>query len=192
MARPTRAEIIDAIVSEATHELCRFTGDTRDGTAPPIRLENFNIEALRYGAKALRARLSRLSRTQLNAELCEAAVYVRTVKDAVRSAAVSLESREREELSRQQRERAQKPRLQPAILAAARHYRAQNKTYKEAWRAIKKKPYAASQGETVQIETAGRRESMAVHSRDGRRRRLAISESQWRQGYWRAVASKPG
>ena len=192
MARPTRWEIIDAIVSEATHELCRFMGDARDGTAPPIRLENFNIEALRYGAKALRARLSRLSRTQLNAELRRAAEYMQTVKDAVQSGLVELENREREELSRRQSERAQKPRLQPAILAAARHLRAQNKTSKEAWRAIKKRPYPVSQDETVLIETAGRKERMAVHSRDGRRRRLTISESQWRQGYWRAAASKPG
>ena len=37
MARPTRGEIVDAIVSEATHELCRFMGDARDGTAPRSR-----------------------------------------------------------------------------------------------------------------------------------------------------------
>ena len=61
-----------------------------------------------------------------------------------------LEIREREsaarELSKRQSERAQKPRLQPAILAAARHYRSKNKTNKQSWRAIKEKPYETSQG----------------------------------------------
>jgi len=89
-----------------------------------------------------------------------------------------------QELSKRQSERARKPRLQPAILAAARHYRAQGKGAKEAWRAIKQKPYVSSDGETVFIDT---KEMMRVRSRHGAEKRSGIKFAHWRQSYWPAA-----
>jgi hypothetical protein len=59
----TRKEIIDYIVSKATGGL--FSGDARDGKTPPITAQNFRREIFRLGAKALRARLARLSWRQV-------------------------------------------------------------------------------------------------------------------------------
>jgi hypothetical protein len=64
--RYTKQAVIDVIVSEAAKI---FTGDKRDGEAPPITLQNFSTEMFRYGARALRARLSRMPYEVLLAEL---------------------------------------------------------------------------------------------------------------------------
>ena len=61
--RLTKKDIVDLIVAEATNKL--FTGDRRDGDAPPITIQNFTDEMIRHGATALRARLSRLSLADL-------------------------------------------------------------------------------------------------------------------------------
>ena len=56
-------ELIDLIIFKATGGL--FTGDERDGDAPRITFQNFHSEKTRLGAQALRARLSRLSPTEV-------------------------------------------------------------------------------------------------------------------------------
>jgi hypothetical protein len=183
----TREEIIDLIVAAATPAVCRFMGDDRDGDAPPIALDNFSIEAQRYGAQALRARLSGLSRAELDAELASAAAYRATIptRDEIERL---VRENNAAELSKRQAERAQRPRLQPAILAAARHYRAQKKmNHKEAWRAIGANPYTAGDYGTVVIDD----QKMCVRSRGGTQARLGITIDQWRQRYWTA-AGKPG
>jgi hypothetical protein len=73
--RLTKKEIVDWIVAKATFGM--FKGDKRDGEAPPITVQNFSLEAGRYGAKALRARLSRLSFAELLTEGIAALDYVR-------------------------------------------------------------------------------------------------------------------
>jgi hypothetical protein len=167
-------------------------GDERDGDAPPITLKNFDIEALRYGARTLRAHLSRLSRADLEAELNAAAAFVATVNEKVQAGLALLEIQEREnaaqELSKRQGELARRFRLQRPILAAAEYYQGQGKTHKETWEAIKKTPYITDNGETVVIEDG----KMRVLPREGSRTRRSISISQWRQRYWTAAASKPG
>jgi hypothetical protein len=174
----TREEIIDLIVAEATPAVCRFMGDDRDGDAPPITLDN---------PQALRARLSRLSRAELDAELASAAAYRATIPTHDEIERLVRENNAAE-LSKRQTERAQRPRLQSAILAAARHYRAQKTmNHKEAWRAIEANPYAAGDYRTVTIDG----EKMCVRSRDGTQSRRGITIDQWRQRYWPA-ASKPG
>ena len=64
--RLTKKDIVDLIVAAATNKL--FTGDSRDGTAPPITFQNFLDEMMRHGARALRARLSALSFADLVSE----------------------------------------------------------------------------------------------------------------------------
>ena len=44
MPRPTKQAIIDVIVAEVTAK--QFTGDMRDGDAPPITLQNFQLETV--------------------------------------------------------------------------------------------------------------------------------------------------
>jgi hypothetical protein len=109
MTRPTRNEIIDLIVREATANpvFVGFLGDKRDGQAPPITVENFSTEAQRHGAKALRARLSRLPRAELDAELRAAAAYFARIPTLEESVRVATENEARE-LSNRQSERARK------------------------------------------------------------------------------------
>jgi hypothetical protein len=95
--------------------------------------------------------------------------------------AAELEYEER----KQQAERAKRPRLQPAILAAAQYYRGRNKIAKEAWDLIKKTPFSTSASETVKIEGG----MMHVQPRVGTRRRRGIKEAQWQKRYW--PAAKP-
>ena len=95
---------------------------------------------------------------------------------------------EARELSKRQSELARRPRLQQAILAAAKHYQGQGKTHKEAWGAIEKTPYVTDKGETVVIRDG----KMGVRSRGGAQKRRAITMNQWRQRYWPTAASKPG
>ena len=67
MLRLSRNSIIDALVAAACP--FHFMGDKRDTEAPPITLENFSVEMHRYGAMALRARLTRLLYGKLLDEL---------------------------------------------------------------------------------------------------------------------------
>src|SRR6516165_7329850 len=152
---PTKKEIVDWIVAEAT--LGRFRGDKRDGEAPPITIQNFTNEmVVRYAAKALRARLSRLSYAELLTEAVAAADYVKAQREQISQSGERAERLEREAtarvLSQRQAELGRRSRLQPAILAAAHHYRQiAKKGAKEAWLAIKHKPYEAADG-SVAIE----------------------------------------
>ena len=171
----SNGEIIDLIVSEATHGL--FTGDERDGGAPPITFQNFRDEATRLGAKALRARLSCLPTTELQKEAFAALIYREVSLDHVHQKFAR-------EHSEQQAERGRKHGLQPEILAAARHYRAQNKSSKGAWDAILKKRYTTGDGKTVFID----RELMRVLSPDGTQKRRSIKLEQWQRRYWPAAA----
>jgi len=183
----TKRAIIDAIVADATCR--RFTGDKRDGDAPPITFENFLDEAFRHGAKALRARLSRLSRGELIAELSKGAACIEKQEEDLRETMALAERLRHEELRQRQADIARRPRLQGAILAAARHYRGRNKNAKEAWRAIKQNPYQTGR-ETVVIEGDKETEMMYVRSLDGKQMRSPIKFAHWRQRYW--PAAKPG
>ena len=78
--------------------------------------------------------------------------------------------------------------LQPAILAAARHYRTLRKNAKEAWRTIKERPYKANDTETVVVEVVKKNETMCVQLRRGKQKRKGIKFGQWRQRYWPAAA----
>ena len=123
---PTKKEIVDWMVAEAT--LGRFRGDKRDGEAPPITIQNFTNEmVVHYAAKALRARLSRLSYAELLTEAVAAADYVKAQREQISQSGELAERYDREEAARvfrqQQAERGRRSRLQPAILAAAHHYR---------------------------------------------------------------------
>jgi hypothetical protein len=167
----TPRDIIDLVISRATHG--SFTGDERDGEAPPITFQNFTTESFQLGARALRARLSRLPATDL-ADEAEATLDLHEVRRAWISQKLARERRERQATG------GRKHGLQPAILAAARHYRAQNKSAKEAWRAILEKPYATGEDETVFIE----REVMRVRSPDGTQKRRGIKFEQFQRRYW--------
>ena len=68
-------KIVDWIVAKATWG--HFKGDKRDGEAPPITIQNFVLESPRYGARALRARLSRLSSAELLAEAHAVRAYLK-------------------------------------------------------------------------------------------------------------------
>jgi hypothetical protein len=188
----TKQETIDVIVAEATTSL--FTGDNRDGEAPPITLQNFYTESFRYGAEALRARLSGLSDAEFWSEVEVAAAHlIAREKDKIEILALA-ERYDREKLRQQQQERGRRHRLQQAILETARHYRAGGMNGGEAWDAIKKHPFKTDDGETVEIQ--GRKgsrleQTMRVVSRDGRQPKRAIRFDQWRQRYW-AAAAKPG
>jgi hypothetical protein len=174
-----------------------FTGDNRDSEAPPITLQNFHSETFRYGAKALRARLSRLSRAELWRELEASAAHVEALEKYKEEILAQFDRAEREsaarERSQQQAERGRKHSLQPAILAAARYYRNLGKTAKQAWLAINQTPYV-SNGETVVIADD---DTMYVRSRKRKQERNAIKFHQWQNSYWRAAKpakthAKPG
>jgi hypothetical protein len=167
-------ELIDLIIFKATGGL--FTGDERDGDAPPITLQNFHSEKTRLGAQALRARLSRLSPTEVRNEALAGLAHHERHRKWI-SQTLAEEHRER------QAERGRKHGLQPAILAAARHYRGR-KGRKiqagEAWRAIKKEPYQTSDGDTVMMEG----DEMRVQSRAGTQKRAGIRFNHWQRRYW--------
>lgn len=186
--RLTKKMMIDQIVADTTHG--RFKGDKRDGEAPPITIQNFSLESGRYGAKALRARLSRLSFDELAAEVLAAFDYVKAISQVGEYA----EQIEREGVARELRQRqtelGRRPRLQPDILSAARHYRGQGMIAGEAWDALSKTPFATKDGNTVEIvgsKLARLEQRMRVTSRDGRQRKRPIGFSQWRQRYWPAA-----
>jgi hypothetical protein len=181
-----KQRIVDWIVEKATWR--HFKGDERDGEARAITIENFGVESARYGAKALRTRLSRLSLTELLTE-------ARTVRDYLKAGPSELaqiaERVKRDEAARALRQRqaelGRRSRLQPAILAAARHYRERGMTAKKAWDALNKTPFTTDEGNAVKIEGG---EQMRVMLRDGTQKR-PIKFGQWRQRYWSA-ATKPG
>ena len=151
---PTKKEIVDLIIAEATYG--RFKGDKRDGETPPITIQNFTAEMARYAAKALRARLSRLPRVELLTEAIAAADYVKATREQISENNELVERYEQEAatqlLRRRQVELAKRPRLQPAIVTAARHYRVQGMSAREAWDAINKTPFSTNDGETVEID----------------------------------------
>jgi hypothetical protein len=181
---PTKQDIIDAIVGDATKR--QFTGDWRDGDAPLIDLKNFHTESFRYGAKALRARLSRLSYAELWSELDAAERVAFLEEEGMRFERAAG----RQAHSRQQSERARKSRLSvrcasAAILEAARHYRSRKVRNRkiqaeEAWREIRRQPYETSAGNRVRIED----DKMLVRSPEGGQIGRSIKPSQWRNSYW--------
>ena len=192
--RYTRSKIIDVIVAEATHDL--FAGDNRDGAAPPITLQNFHDgEALRHGAKALRARLSQLSRAELWDEL-EAGAAHRAMLDARYEEGLQhLKSGDREAaaqaLRQRQAELGRRRGLHPAILAAARHFQAHGKSAKQAWDAIKETSFRTGGGWVVVVSgPKSDRLSQEMRAMAPRERDRPIKFNHWRQRYWRAA--KPG
>jgi hypothetical protein len=130
--------------------------------------------------EVLGARLARLTGAERDAEMRTASSLMAAVIGALSTRAAELEHEQRE----RQAERAKKPRLQQAILAAAKHHRGHNKIAKKAWDLIKKTPFQTS-GETVMIEGG----MMLVQQRDGTRRRGGIKEPQWQKRYWPAAKS---
>jgi hypothetical protein len=127
------------------------------------------------------ARLARLSGAERDAEMDTLASHMAAVIGVLQTRAAELQYEER----KQQAERAKKPRLQPAILAAAQYYRGQKKMAKEAWDLIKNKPFRTNTGETVKINGG----MMHVQLRIGTQRRRGIKEAQWQKRYW--PAAKP-
>jgi hypothetical protein len=127
------------------------------------------------------ARLAQLSGAVRDAEMRTRASDMAAVMGVLQTRAAELQYEER----KQQAERAKKPRLQPAILAAAQYYRGDKKMAKEAWDLIKKKPFRTSTGETVRIEGG----MMRVQLRTGTQRRRGIKEAQWQKSYWPAAKS---
>jgi hypothetical protein len=116
----TRRDIIDLIIRVANE---RFTGDKRDGNPLPITVENFHDASYRLGARALRAQLSRLSFAELLDEGVAALDYDKARRERLQQTVAHAERIEREQLVKRQSELGRRPRLQPAILAAARYYR---------------------------------------------------------------------
>jgi hypothetical protein len=191
--RLTKKEIVDCIVAKPTFGM--FKGDKRDGETPPITVQNFSLEQGRYGAKALRARLSRLSYAELLREAREARDFFKARPGQLAQLAELVRREEAARLLRQrQAELGRRPRLQPGILAAARHYRDQGVSAGEAWDLLNKAPFATDDGNTLEIE-GGRlprlRQRMRVRLRDGRQQKRPIGFDQWRKRYWSAAA-KPG
>lgn len=125
------------------------------------------------------AHLAPLSGTERDAVMRTCASVMAAVMRVLQTRAAELEYEER----KKQAERAKKPRLQPAILAAAQYYRSDKKIAKEAWNLIRKKPFGTSTGETVEIEGG------MMHVHVGTRRGRGIKEPQWQKRYW--PAAKP-
>ena len=181
---PTKRDIIDQIVGDATNG--EFTGDWRDGDAPLIDLESFHFEVVRYGARALRARLSRLSKTELWSELEIAdRVAFREEENLRFERAVARHAH-----SRQQSERARKSRLSArsaseAIREAARHYRSRKVRNRkmqagEAWREIRRQPYETPDGKRVLIAD----DKMVVRSPEGQQIGRSAKFPQWQNSHW--------
>jgi hypothetical protein len=181
----TRRDIADLIIAQA---IKRFKGDKRDGDPHPITVQNFHEESYRLGAKALRARLRRLSFQALVEEGVKALDYAEGQQEQLQQHIALGERYQREEalqaLRERQAELGRKHALQPTILAAAHHYRGLAMNAKQAWHAIKREPYQTSHGETVMIED----DKMQVRSRARTQRRSPIKFAQWQKRYW--VAAK--
>jgi hypothetical protein len=180
-------KIADWIVAKATW--AHFKGDKRDGEPPPITIQNFVLESPRYGARALRARLSRLSSAELLAEAHAVRAYLKARPSELAQIAETVErEKAARELRQRQSELGRRSRLQPLILAAARHHRDQRMTAKKAWDSLNKTPFATDDGNIVKVEGDG---LMRVILRDGRQQKRPIGFVQWTQRYWPAAA-KPG
>jgi hypothetical protein len=120
------------------------------------------------------------------AELC--AEIMAAVLGVLQTRSAELEYAER----KRQAELAKRPRLQTAILEAARHYRDQRKTAGTAWDAIKKAEYSAQRGDIVRIDGPKNerlKQKIFVVSSGGTKKRKGVSFEQWRQSYWRAADS---
>jgi hypothetical protein len=186
-----RRLIIDRTIAKATWG--RFTGDDeRDGKTPPITAENFSI--YRYFAKGLRARWTRLSFAKLRVEARAVRAHFKKPSELAQLAERVAREKAARELRERQAELGRRSRLQPEILAAARYYRDQGMTTREAWDAIRETPFKTDDGHTVEIEgSASQRlkQRMRVRQADGRQQRRPIRFNQWRQVYWTAAA-KPG
>jgi hypothetical protein len=189
---PTKKEIIDWIIAKATMGM--FVGDKRDGEPPPITIKNFTLETQRYGAKAFRARLSQLSSAELLTETAEVRAYFEAQPSWLAQMAEQVKQEEAARAHHQRQvERGRRSRLQPAIHAAARHYRAQGMTAGEAWDALNETPFTTDDGHTVEIEGSKLprlEQRMRARQADGRQQRRAISFEQWRKSYWKGA--KPG
>jgi hypothetical protein len=175
----TRKDIVDLIITRANE---RFTGDKRDGNPRPITVQNFHDESYRRGTRALRARLSRPSLAELANEGVAALDHDEAKREQLQQIVALAERNEHEQKVQRQAELARRPRLQPAILAAARYYRScqirGRKMYAgEAWRAIQKEPYQTSNGEIVTIEG----DELRVQSRTRTQRRSPIKFGQWQK-----------
>jgi hypothetical protein len=184
--RDTKKDIIHGIIAAAAQG--RFTRDKRVRDLPPIALEDFQIELSQCGEKRLRARLSHLSRAELIGAMQEWAEQQSELMDRIDREATARAFSER------QSERGRRDRLQPAILAAARHYRGRGANAGEAWDAIKKSSFTTDDGETVEIEGSKDhrlKQTMRAVLPNRKHPRLPIRFAQWRQTYWTAAA-KPG
>ena len=98
-------------------------------------------------------------------------------------------------MSERQRARAQRPRRSPAILEAARFFRARGFTAKQAWDEIKEKPFETGSGWYVVVggKRAARNEQrMLTFSRDRSQRTRPITPITWQQRYWTAAAGRLG
>jgi hypothetical protein len=188
--RRATKKLIDWIIAKVTFG--RFTGDNRDGEPPPMTARNFSLEQGRYGAKAYRVQLSRLSSEEILAE-------ARAARDLFKPSELALiaERFKREEaaqaLSQRQAGFAKMPRLKAAIVAAivaaARHYRNQGMTAAQAWDALYKTPFETKDGYTVKIEGPKLRrldQRLRVISRDGRQQKRPIGFPRFHQKHWRA------
>ena len=127
-------------------------------------------KGLEYAAKALRARLSQLSFAELLTEAFEVSIYVKANQEQLSQIVELAERNEREEAAQGHRQRqaelGRRSRLQPAILAAASHYRQiAKKSAKEAWLAINHNPYETDDGSVVIVAPKGGNEEMLVRSR---------------------------
>jgi hypothetical protein len=183
--------LVDWIVAKATFGM--FTGDKRDGEPPPITVQNWFLDTQRYGAKALRARLSLLSFDELLTEARAVRDHFKArPSELARLAELAKQQEAARELRQRQAELAKRSRLQPGILAAARYYRDQGLTAGEAWDALNKAPFSTDYGH---VEIEGRElprlmQRIRVREADGRQRKRAISFDQWRKSYWKGA--KPG
>jgi len=160
----TKKGIVDRMIAAASNSL--FTGDNRDGQAPPITPENFVLEQARYAARALRARLKKLSLDELTIELVRYAKYLRLNEEElqqIRLRSDRLEDeRKRREHSEQQPERGRRHKLQPEILEAACHLRCDRRSAQQAWNYIRTNPFQAENGATVTVARQGSRHIMRV------------------------------
>jgi hypothetical protein len=178
-----------------------FTGDSRDGESPRITVENFSIEQSRYGARAYRAQLSRLSLTELWAEARTVAAYYKAPPGELNKLAARQKREEAAEAHRERQAKlARRPRLDPpvvaAITAAARHYRtpgvtAAKMTAARAWDALRNTPFRTGDGYIVMIEGSRSRpnQRMCVASGDEGRLKHSIGFERWRKRYWTGAKS---
>ncbi len=162
MAGLTKKDIIESIIFAATER--RFSRHKLVDDLPAVALEDFQNELIQFGEEQLRESLSALSRTELIGAMEEWADQLAVLQERSGSEATARERNLR------QRELAQRPRLQPAILAAARHFRACGLNAGEAWDKIKDAQYRTDDDKTVVIEGSKDQrlnQEMRVVSRQG-------------------------